>query len=300
MENKEINNILEEEKFEIAGSWPKPAPRAPIDFNGKKRKSKIIILSITAIVLVVLALFYYFLRSRTPEIENGVFDPLPTAVRPTLEHLGIDSTDACYTEKLDTVINDVILSVYIPHNATPELTIGVPSIDDKAIILAAQAADVRADNGKILGAFVYQGEPKAWGLSKKGFCAILDGEITVGVSENSPLFEEATERGGYFFRQYPLVDNGTLVDNEPKNKTMRKALCSRSGQILMVVSESDESFHDFAQALVDLGVDDAIYLVGSHTSYGWYKTEDGEVIAFAPSNARKVFKNETYIIWREQ
>ena len=66
----------------------------------------------------------------------------------------------------------------------------------------------------------------------------------------------------------------------------------------MIVSESDESFHDFAQALVDLGVDNAVYLVGSHTSYGWYQNELGETEEFAPSNARKVFKNETYIVWR--
>lgn len=33
------------------------------------------------------------------------------------------------------------------------------------------------------------------------------------MEDNSPLFEAATEKGGYFFRQYPLVDNGVLVDN---------------------------------------------------------------------------------------
>lgn len=79
--------------------------------------------------------------------------------------------------------------------------IGVPDIFDKSIILATQAADVRADNGKIVGAFVVKGKPYSWGLS------------------NSPLFEEATEKGGYFFRQYPLVDKGVLVGNEPKGNS---------------------------------------------------------------------------------
>lgn len=295
-DNKDFNIL--DDKFEVAGSWPTNQP-----LTTTKTKDKLFrYFGVAAAAAAVAAGIYIWVRSsQTPQIENGVFDPLPTnTVRPVLKHLGDTSTNLSYTERLDTVINDVRLSVYLPHRCLPELTIGVPDINDPSIILAAQAADVRADNGKILGAFVLKGEPKAWGLSKKGYCAILDGKITVGVSENSPLFEEATEREGYFFRQYPLVDNGALVDNEPKNKTMRKALCSRSGQTLMVVSESDESFHDFAQALVDLGVDDAVYLVGSHTSYGWYKDETGTLTEFAKPNARKVYKNETYIIWREQ
>ena len=291
------NNILDD-KFEIAGSWP--TSQHPEPSRTKHKWYRYLGMGLTAAVLAT-GIYLWIRNSHKPTIENGVFDPLPTTTtRPILEPLGIVGAERPYTERLDTVINDVCLAIYIPHQSIPELTIGVPDINDRSIILSAQAADVRADNGNILGAFVYKGEPKARGLSKRGFCAIINGEVTVGVSDNSPLFEEATETDGYFFRQYPLVDNGTAVENEPKNKTMRKALCSRSGQILMVVSESDESFHDFAQALVDLGVDDAVYLVGSHTSYGWYQNASGELIEFAPSNARKIYKNETFIIWRGQ
>ena len=41
------------------------------------------------------------------------------------------------------------------------------------------------------------------------------------IAETSFVWEE---KGGYFFRQYPLVDNGVLVDNEPKGKAIRKAI----------------------------------------------------------------------------
>lgn len=37
----------------------------------------------------------------------------------------------------------------------------------------------------------------------------------------------------YFFRQFPLVENGVLVENEQKNKSVRKALCARAGQIFI-------------------------------------------------------------------
>ncbi len=249
------------------------------------------------IVIAVGVLAVIFWPKDVPEDPNdGVFENLPEVVESKGTEPFGTKTEFAYTEKIDTVINDVQLSLYIPHNATPELILGSPDIKDKSIILAAQAADIRRDNKKILGAFVLKGEPLAWGLSKKGYCAIIDGKVTVGVSENSPLFEEATEKGGYFFRQYPLVDNGVLVENEPKNKTMRKALCSRAGEIFVAVSETDESFHDFSQALVDLGVENAVYLVGSHYAYGWYDDANG-IRAIFGEDIHK-YKNENYIIWR--
>lgn len=295
--NNNQNNTLDD-GFEVAGKWPTLDPSAAQD-KKRTRKKKLLIAFITAIILLVLAIFLYIQFGTKHNVENGVFDPEPQMnTRPVYAHLGVADSTVSYTEKLDTTINDVVMSIYIPHKATPELILGVPNHKDTSIILSAQAADIRADNGKILGAFVLKGEPKAWGLSKKGYCAILDGKISVGVSDNSPLFEEATETGGDFFRQYPLVDNGNVIENEPKNKTMRKALCSRSGQVFVVVSETNESFHDFAQALVDLGVDNAIYLVGGRDSHGWYLGEDKVFKDFSTSKKRRHFTNETYIIWK--
>ena len=267
--------------------------------GGKNPNYLITILSLILILGIGLFAVLKWHKEKPEDPEDGLFEDLPEVVvnHETNKPLGIE-TNLSFTEKIDTVINDVVLSIYVPHNAKPELILGVPDRNDKNIILAAQAADIRKDNRKILGAFVLKGEPLAWGLSKKGFCAIIEDKITVGVSENSPLFEEATEKEGYFFRQYPLVDNKTLVENEPKNKTMRKALCSRAGEVFVVVSETDESFHDFAQALVDLGVENAIYLVGSHSSFGWFIDENGEKTLFAPDVHRGTYKNENYIVWR--
>ncbi len=286
----EKENEIRDDEFRVIGK-----PQEP-----KKNRTMMIVLGCLALAVLFGVVVFIALRKTTPaeDIDAGLFEDVPEAITPetATKPFGIE-TDKAFTEKIDTVVNDVILSLYIPHNSTPELTLGVPDRMDKSIILAAQAADIRKDNRKILGAFVLKGQPLAWGLSKKGYCAIIDGVVTVGVSENSPLFEEATEKGGYFFRQYPLVDNGILVENEPKNKTMRKALCSRAGQIFVAVSESDESFHDFTQALIDLGVENAIYLVGSHSSFGWFIDGGGMKTLFAPDVHRGTYKNENYIIW---
>lgn len=238
--------------------------------------------------------------------EEVVFEPMmelgaDLAIEEILTPLG-DYSDTtltkAYTEHLRDTINDIPLDIYIPHNAIPELVLGVPSIHDKSIVLTTQAADIRADNGKIVGAFVLKGNPLSWGLSKKGYCGIIDGKLTVGVADNSPLFEEATEKGGYFFRQYPLVDNGVLVENTPKGKSIRKALCDRNGEMMVVMSQTPESFHDFAQALVDLKVDNAIYLVGS-SSFGYFR-DCYDQLEIIYNKFRYGYQYENFIVWRSE
>lgn len=291
------NKDIMDDEFRVIG---KPTPPASEDNkDGSKPNHLISILSLILVLGIGIIAIVKWPREKPETPDEGLFEDLPEVVvnHEVTTPFGIE-THLSFTEKIDTVINDVVLSIYIPHNAKAELTLGVPDRNDKGIILTAQAADIRKDNRKILGAFVLKGEPLAWGLSKKGYCAIIEDKISIGTSENSPLFEEATEKEGYFFRQYSLVDNGVLVENEPKNKTMRKALCSRSGQVFMAVSETDESFHDFSQALVDLGIENAIYLVGSHSSFGWYIDEKEEKTLFAPDVHRGTYKNENYIIWK--
>ena len=256
-----------------------------------------------AIVAIVLALLL-LLNDQKPDMEidttQVVFEPSNEAARETeadTKWLGnyIDTTKA-YTEHLRDTINDIPLDIYIPHNAVPELVLGVPDIHDKSIVLTTQAADIRADNGKIVGAFVLKGRPLSWGLSKKGYCGIIDGKLSVGVADNSPLFEEATEKGGYFFRQHPLVDNGVLVENEPKGKSIRKALCDRNGEIMIIMTQTPESFHDFAQALVDMKVDNAIYTVGS-TSYGYFRDKFDHFEQIYEKR-RGGYKYENFIVWK--
>ena len=259
----------------------------------KPRKWLWIVMAV-AIVAAVVAATIICSRKPGPGNDPVVFD---SSIKEKIEPLGnyADTTGKAYTEHLELTINDIPLDIYIPHNAKPSLAIGTPDIFDKNIVLATQAADIRADNGKINGAYVLAGKPMAWGLSKKGYVGIIDDKITVGVADNSPLFEEATEKGGYFFRQYPLVDNGVLVENEPKGKAIRKAICDRAGEIIVVMSISPESFHDFAQALVDLQVDNAVYLVGSD-SYGFFRDKYDHLTQICEKR-REGYKYENYIKW---
>lgn len=273
-------------------------------------KRKIIIaIAALAVVGIAILLFSHLLPKSTPtdevvipiyghDMEVEVPDEEDTL---HLARLGVTDMERGFTELRDTSINDVPLRIYIPHNAELTLHVGKLDKDNATIIYAAEAAFIRADNRAILGAFVLKGEPMAWGLSMRGYCASIDGKVTVGVADNSPLFEEAINRGGYFFRQYPLVDNGKFVTNEPKNKSMRRAICERKGEIFMIESLTKESFHDFTQALVDLGVDNAVNLAGSE-AYGWAIDREGVKHEFGTPNyytgRGKMPKNTNYIVWR--
>ena len=211
-----------------------------------------------------------------------------------------EETGHGFIEIADTTINDIPMRLYLPHRVSMSLHLGTIDYNDPSILFAAMAADIRDDNNGIVGAFVLKGELKAKGLRKKGYCAIINDTVTVGVDENSPLFEKAIENEGYFFRQYPLVDNGRLVENEPKGKSVRRALCDREGEIFTVETLTSESFHDFAQALVDLGVDNGIYLVGS-TSYGWATDAKGQRHEFGdPTKIHTEWENLNYLIMRER
>ena len=262
-----------------------------------KRKWGWIIL-IAALAIGVVASIIAFSCARSQE-EEGIFEKsarqvIPHPLRGWMQSL--DSiTDVCVITK-DTTINDIPMRLYVPLNMTPRLEVGYKCIDDTTNnMLLFQAADVRADNKKIVGAFVLRGKPLSWGLSKKGYCGIIGNQVTIGVADNSPLFEQATEVGGYFFRQYPLVSEGILVENELKSQSTRRGLCELEGRVVVAETFTPESLHDFSQALVDLGTTNAIYLVGS-SAIGWYRTMDGLGIASGQWEPR-VYKNVSFIVW---
>lgn len=272
-----------------------------------KRKTLwwVIVVMFIAIGVILCLIYFKSEPYQEPQQETSYFEPMSkgvSSVQPVknIKKIGseISKEQLGFTEVLDSTINDVPLRIYIPHNCEASLHVGMPDTQDTSIVYIAQAADIRADNKKILGAFVLKGEPLAWGLSKKGYCSIIDNKIIVGVADNSPLFEEATEKKGYFFRQYPLVNKGVICENEPKNKSFRRAICQRGEETFMVHSVNNESFHDFAQALVDLGCDNAVYLVGSE-AWGWCINESKEKETWGVPRIKTLPKNTSYIIFRK-
>ena len=308
------NDILDNEIRVIGPS--RPAIRQKQPSTTGKTYIWMTISTLVTMVTIAMAAFLWIRPSQEKDIPdtstdapaNGaeIIDNEMTAA-PEIAQVGTypESSAEPYAEYKVMTVGETTIDIYIPHNAVPKLAIGNAVIRDENVVMAFQAADVRADNGKIVGAFVLAGEPIAWGLSKKGYCAIIEGKITIGTAANSPLFEEATEKGGYFFRQYALVDNGVPVKNQQTSSAIRKALCSRAGEIFVAIGRTPMTINDFSQALASLGVENAIYLMGGG-SYGFYRTTSTAANTTTGKTRidiglhHRTYQYENYIYWSRE
>lgn len=299
-----------------------PSPKAPPpdhDDPKKKRRWYAIFIVITLILAVIAFIFStsylsppneQYTQNEEPVLadpvdnaeEMGQFEAQEmTSDNPSIETIlkvsGTKTVSDCQEDS--TIINDIPIRILTVQNAVPEFHVGKINRNDTTIVLALQAADIRKDNGKIVGAAVLDGEVVSKGLSKKGFVAIINGDFTIGVSESSPLFERAIETGGDFFRQYPLVDNGRLVENVVKGLSIRRAICEHSdGQTFVVESRIPVSFHDFSQALIDMKVRNAVYLVGSQYACGFKREADGKLETWGNEKFSRA-KYVSYLLWRK-
>lgn len=289
------NEISDNEIRVIAPDADKPA-------KARRKPSKRVWIAIVAVIAVAaLAVLAAIVLPSSPDedefdINEAVqyVQPVPPVRTQTAVNDSIPVKP--YTQVRDTVAGGVALQILTPVNATPSLEIGYETRSDTTIVLAAQAADIRRDNGRIVCACVVKGELLSKGVAKAGFCSIIDGEITIGVADATPMFEQALVSDGDFFRQYPLVVGGQIVENKPKNKSVRKALAEIGGKACVVSSVDRITFHDFSQALVDIGVRNAIYLVGGDSLFS-YKDENGNRVLRGRSY-RRFSKNVNFIVWR--
>lgn len=270
----------------------------PETHNIKKRFLRLWILIILGL-LILGCLVFIFARDTTDAEKDElieVLEPL-TEEEPQIVKDEKISDIKGFTVALDTIVNNKGLLILYPENATPRLIIGNELLNNPNIILATQAADVRGDNGHIVGTFVLNGELISKGEAKAGYCSIINGKLSIGIADASPMLEQTLTEGGYFFRQYPLVVGGQIVENKSKGKSIRKALAEIGGKICVVMSTEKLTFHDFSQLLIDAGTRNAIYLVGS-SSYGFYINDIGEKILTGKAPWEDV-ESVSYIIWEQ-
>lgn len=266
--------------------------------KGKVRKRLIILIfSLSLIILGGIVWLLILFYSASPSSSQS--DMYPAAISP-LPAKSVDIHSQTEPESFcsvtDTTVNNIRLRIFTPRFATPSLAISDNVPNDSSIVLAALAADVRGDNGEIAGAFVLKGNLISKGQAKAGFCSIINGELRLGVADATPMLEQALETEGYFFRQYPLVVGGQLVENKPKGKALRKALAEYDGNPCIITSLDRLSFHDFARTLVDLGINNAIYIIGGDSPV-IYRDKEGK--RCVDGNIRS-YDSEyiNYVLWK--
>ena len=65
----------------------------------------------------------------------------------------------------------------------------------------------------------------------------------------------------------------------------------------MAVSADKLTLNEFAQVLADLGVSNALYLIGSDFAYGWSVDKDGRREEFGFEDLRPEYRKQSYILW---
>lgn len=269
------------------------SPGSDIAQRKRRRNAMRRILVTTGVLLSAGLAILLMLPARNDAEKATVNEPAgtPTEISDISTSLQADP----FTSVTDTVANGIKLSLLTPTDAVATLVIGRDALEDSTAILIAQAADIRRDNGEIAGTFVADGELIGKGEAKAGFCSIINGELTVGVADATPMLEQALTSEGCFFRQYPLVVGGQIVENKPKGRAIRKALAETDGKVCVIVSRERTTFHDFSQALVDMGIRNAIYLVGGDSAFS-YKDSDG--IIHTSGSVPEWMANVNFILWR--
>lgn len=255
------------------------------------------IITIAAVAVIVAIIAYILIRVIATKPVNESKDKRKT--EQTSQKTAVttsDSTMRPYTEISDTTINDVKLCIYTPCNAVAELQLDKLDTSNPEIVLAAQAAFVYLNNNdeEVLDDFVLKGEQLSYGKSKNGYCSIIGNEIKLGRCDNNTCCEEAVEGKGYFFRQYSLVSDSLPVKVTDKRKAVRNALCWYKGNICVIGTQERESFHDFSQALADLGVSEAVNLIGGNKTV-FAMDKDGKK---TDTKLEGKVEKTNYIVWK--
>jgi len=233
------------------------------------------------VVAVVSALFIIGLAIYFCQDDNEIYHASVENVQVVNSNIAFSPSmeGPAYVEITDSIVNNVSLHRYVPVNAKPKLVVGLIKEIPPCYILGAMAADFGDYNGeyRIAGAFVHQGEMLSHSKSKYGFCALLKDTVVIGNDLTTSYFEKAIEEKGDFFRQHALVHEGEVVNKVISQiGALRRSLCRlNDGRLCIIDTDMSVSLDDFASALRQYGVKEAIALMGTGAAVRWAVDEAG-------------------------
>lgn len=266
---KEKEYISDDDVVVIGGSEWKPE-KDP----GRPDRWKIIAF-ILAGILVLIGLFYLgrhiihtkeFIQTRNAE------DVIAALAHPMKGRAGI-------TPMTEETMG-VKLKIYRLDGLKAHFADTVPDYTDSTIYLVTRSSDYKiiGDKKEIIGDFVQNGKVIEKSNWRAGFMAIVDGNAQIGIDRSSQIRKHVVENGGSMFRQMALVSAGIRCDNQfiLKGKVTRCAYGrDRYGNLYFIETVNPETLYGFADALIEYGFIDAIYITGGTQPNLFYRTEDG-------------------------
>ena len=108
--------------------------------------------------------------------------------------------------------------------------------------------------------------------------AIADGNAQIGISRGNRVLKYVLKHDGSFFRQLAIVSAGTRCDHQfiLKGKVTRCVYArDERGRLYFVETAYPETLYGFADALVEDGFIDAVYVTGGAQPDLFYRETDG-------------------------
>lgn len=174
----------------------------------------------------------------------------------------------------------VKLKVYELNGLKAHFADTVPDYTDSSIYFVTRSADYKivGERRVIIGDFIVDGKTVEKSNWRAGFMAIVDGNAQIGIDRSSKVRKYVRQTDGSMFRQLALVSAGIRCDKQLilKGKVTRCAYArDRSGRLCFIETVNPENLYGFADALIECGVTDAIYITGGSQPDLFYRTADG-------------------------
>jgi len=201
------------------------------------------------------------------------------------------------------ITSDSILGVkmnfYELRGLRAELTFTEPDTTDTDVYLYCRSCDYTSNDPKenqYLGSLVVDGQELQSSVSRLGYCAMANGNTVIGIARDEDVKDYCIQQGGSFFRQFILVSGGVLPSRFfLHGKVERRALGRMGSKLYFIESCNKETMWDFADALREYGIIDAIYITGG-VNQGFCRTQDGIVTSLDGENTKRTNKSKTSII----
>ena len=228
-------------------------------------------------LIIVVVLLGCYMAVRFYNYQHNIGVSVSVQPKENIKKLDAVKPDGEMSEvalKTDSVLG-VAINIYELHNVKAEMTLVEPDTADHSVLMYTRTADYTA-TGKYLGSLVIDGKEMQSDVSRLGYCAIMNGNMVIGVSRSDDVKERVIDNNGSFFRQFILVSDGELPRHfYLHGKVERKALArTADDRICIIETRYPETLWSFADALREYGYVDAIYLTGGNES-GFYRAPDG-------------------------
>ena len=266
---KEKEYISDDDVAVIGGSDWKPR-KSP----GQSNRWKIIALILTGIMALA-GLFYMgrHIHHITEFVQTRYADDIITALSQPM------NGKAGVTPVVEETMG-VKLKIYRLDGLKAHFADTVPDLADSSIYLVTRSSDYKIVNDKkeIIGDFVLNGEVLERSNWRAGFMAIVDSNAQIGIDRSNKILKHVKSNGGSMFRQLALVSAGMKCDNQfiLKGKVTRCAYGrDRNNTLYFIETENPENLYGFADALIEYGIIDAIYVTGGKQPDLFYRSQEG-------------------------